>query len=247
MRVTWNELGARYAGSLLGIAWAGLAPVTLLSIYGVVYLYIFRVQVSGLTEFQYLMYLFSGLVPFLATAEALTLGVSSVVANKSLMANTVFPIDLAPVKAVLLSQGVMLVGITLILIGSSCSGSLGPCALFVIPIWVLHMAGLIGITWLVSLLNVIVRDLQNIMGVLLMILMVISPIAYTSEMVPHKLKLVLLLNPFAYVVRAYQDTLVLNKIPDWSDVAVLVAASAFLFSLGGWFFARVKRVVLDYV
>ena len=59
----------------------------------------------------------AGLIPFLSTAEALTQGVGSVVANRSLLTNTVFPIDLAPVKAVVLAQVPMTVGMSMILAG----------------------------------------------------------------------------------------------------------------------------------
>ena len=54
-----------------------------------------------------MIFIFSGLVPYLMTAEALVAGVTSVIANKSVLSNTVFPIDLTPVKAVLTSQATM--------------------------------------------------------------------------------------------------------------------------------------------
>src|SRR5262245_54875470 len=99
-----NGLKSRYAGSVVGQGWAVLTPILLLGISGVVYLVIFRVQVPGLSPVQYVLMIFAGLVPFLMTSEALTLGVNSVVANRSVLNNTVFPIDLAPPKSVLLAQ-----------------------------------------------------------------------------------------------------------------------------------------------
>lgn len=106
-RVTRGELSARYAGSLLGPLWAVIAPALILAVYAVVYMQIFRVRVPGLDSAGYVLYVFAGLVPYLACAEAVSTGVSSVITNKSVLNNTVFPIDLAPVKAVLLSQTTM--------------------------------------------------------------------------------------------------------------------------------------------
>ena len=63
----------------------------MLSIYAVVYLYVFRFSPKGLTDAQYALYIISGSAPYLVTAEALSSGVSSVVANKSVLANVVFP------------------------------------------------------------------------------------------------------------------------------------------------------------
>lgn len=246
-RVTRNELASRYAGSLLGIGWALLAPLLLISIYAMVYLIIFRVQVPGLSPASYVVYIFSGLIPFLATSEAISLGVPSVIANKAVLNNTVFPIDLAPVKAVLLSQITMLVGMATILVGAILTGTISWTMLLVPLIWLLQIMALIGLNWILALLNVVFRDLQNLIGVILMLLMVVSPIAYTPDMVPPNLVVIILLNPFAYFVTAYQSTVVLGILPPPSNLAALFVIAIGLFMLGNWMFSRAKRVVTDYV
>src|SRR5207302_8682397 len=103
VRASRNEIAARYAGSALGAAWVFVAPLLLLGIYSVVYLEIFRSRVPGLSRPEYVIYIFAGLVPYLVTAEAISSGVNAVISSKAVLANTVFPIDLAPVKSVLLS------------------------------------------------------------------------------------------------------------------------------------------------
>lgn len=246
-RVSNTELRSRYAGSLLGLGWSALAPTFVLAIYALVYLVIFRVQVPHLTAVGYVLYVFAGLVPYLATAEALGMGVGSVIANKSVLSNTVFPIDLAGPKSVLLSQVTMGVGMAAIIIGLAVNGLLHWTVLLVPVLWVLMVLGLVGATWILSLLNVVFRDLQNLVSPLLMMLLVISPIAYTPEMVPSRLQLLLLLNPFAYFVTAFQATLVLGTIPGPGHLAVIVVGSVGLFLIGGWFFSRTKAVLVDYV
>src|SRR5262249_12954536 len=93
-------------------------------IYAVVYLVVLRVEVPGLSPVQYVLLIFAGLVPFLMTAEALTLGVTAVVANRSVLNNTVFPIDLAPAKSVLLAQMPMVVGLMTILVALGLTGTI---------------------------------------------------------------------------------------------------------------------------
>lgn len=247
LRVTWNDLGRRYAGSVLGIGWVVVAPAALFALYGAVYLLIFRVQVPGLDHTGYVLYIFSGLVPYLMTAEALSGGVGSVVVNRSVLNSTVFPIDLAPVKAVLAAQGSMLVGMV-VTIGAVVATGRAHWTLFLVPVvWVLQVVALIGVTWILSLVNVVIRDLQNLIALLLVILMVASPIAYTPSMVPASLRAVLLLNPLAYFVITYQRLIVLGQLPDPTTAVLLVVSSIGLFVLGGWFFARVKSVMVDYV
>jgi lipopolysaccharide transport system permease protein len=247
-RVTRTELRARYAGTLLGPAWALLGPLILLGLYAVTYTMILRVQVGGFEPTQYVLFIFAGLVPFLATAEALNQGVSSVLANKSLLSNTVFPIDLAPVKAVLLAQVPLAVGMALVLAGGAVFGGGVPWTAVLLPaVWILHAVTLVGLCWFLALFNVVLRDLQMLMAAALLALLVISPIAYTRDMVPDGLKFLVDLNPFAYFVVAYQKVLVLGQVPGVGEWAVMAAVAGLSFAAGGRFFAALKKAIVDHV
>ena len=247
LRVTWSDLGRRYAGSLLGVSWVVIAPATSIGLYAAVYRLIFRVQTPGLRGWDYVLYIFAGLVPYLMTAESLTTGVSSVIVNRSVLNNTVFPIDLAPVKAVLASQGSMLVGMTVTVVGVFAVGRARWTILLLPVVWFLQVIALIGVSWVLSLINVVLRDLQNLITLLLVVLMIASPIAYTPAMVPASLQAVLYLNPLAYFVLTYQRILVLGEPPDLITGGLLVGISIGLFLLGGFFFSRTKSVMIDYV
>ncbi len=248
LRVVRNDMAARYAGSILGLAWSVIAPLLILSIYASIYLLIFRVQnIAGMDTFHYVMLVFCGLVPFLMTAEALATGVTSVLADKALLTNTVFPIELVPVKPVLSSQAPMIIGMTIIVVGLAFDHALSWTVLVLPLIWIGHAMALTGLNWVLSLLNVVFRDLQNLIGAVLMITLVASPIAYRPQMVPAQLHLLVTLNPFAHYVLAYQDVLALGTLPTANEALVLFALSAGTFAAGSWFFPRAKQVLLDYV
>jgi lipopolysaccharide transport system permease protein len=187
-RTTKNELQARYAGSHLGRFWVFLAPLLLLVVYSVTYVAIFHTKIAGLTTWEYVFFIFSGLVPYLMAAEALANGVVAVLSNKSVLNNTVFPIDLTPVKSVLVAQATMIVGLVVTIIGSAAVGDLHWTVLLLPVLWMLQIMGLIGITWFISLLNVLFRDIQNLLTPVLMIILIISPYAYTADIVPNSLK-----------------------------------------------------------
>jgi homopolymeric O-antigen transport system permease protein len=246
-RITRSEVTSRYAGSIFGLGWAVLTPLMMLAIYAVVYLLIFRVRVPGLSSARYVLLIFSGLVPFLMTSEALSFGVVSVVANKAVLSNTVFPIDLAPVKAVLLSQITMIVGLVVILVASIGMRSLPWTIVFLPVVWALHLLALTGLLWMLSLVNLVFRDLPNLINLLMMMIMILSPIAYTPDMVPAGLKPLLVLNPMAYFIVAYQSTVILGRLPSATNMLVVTTMSIGLFAAGGYFFARAKPVFIDYV
>ncbi len=247
INVTKNELSSKYAGSLFGIGWAILSPLLIIIVYAIVYLVIFQVRVPSLSSTDYVLYIFSGLVPFLSLSESLGLGVSSVIANKNILNNTVFPIDLVPAKAVLLSQPTMIVGFFVIIYGAIISHGFSWTFLLLPLIWVLQIMGLIGTNWVLSLFTVIFRDMQNLITVIIMILMVASPIAYTPEMLTGILKYFIYINPFAYFVIGYQKILILRQMPEPVTLAGIFIIPITLFLAGNWLFTRGKKAMADYV
>ncbi len=246
-RVLAGEMRARYAGSHIGAGWVFLAPALLLSVYALIYVEIFKVDVPTLSTAGYVLFIFSGLVPFLTLAESLSASLGSVLTNTQVFSNTVYPIDLTPVTAVLVAQGTMVVGITVVLAGGAIVGLLTPFVLLTPVVWFLQILALIGIGWILSLVNVLVRDVQNVVTITLLLLLISSPIAFTPEQVPPQLKVLLYINPVAWFITAYQDVMVLGFSPAPEHWAALVVFSLVLFGLGSWVFARLKPVVADYV
>lgn len=247
IRIARSEIASRFAGSLLGAGWAIATPILMLMVYATVYLLIFKIKIPGMTSESYVVLIFSGLVPFMMTSEALNSGVSSVVANRAVLANTVFPIDLVPMKSVVLAQVTMITGLVVVLGSAVLIGELKKTIVLLPAIWLLHIMFLVGLLWLLSLINIVFRDLQNFIGVILMFLMIASPIAYTPDMVPDALKPMITFNPIAYYIVAYQDIIVFGKVPSISTWLSITAMALVAFIGGGYFFARAKRGLIDYV
>ena len=72
--ITKIELAKRHAGSVLGFSWVVLQPALLLSVYVFVYMVVLRMRFEGFSRFDYVLYVFCGLVPYLGFMEALTTG-----------------------------------------------------------------------------------------------------------------------------------------------------------------------------
>ncbi len=246
-RITKNEFAARYKGSLLGLAWAVLYPLLFLSVYATIYTLIFQIKVQGLSTLEYTLYIFSGLIPLLCISETLLLGVSSLVGNKAILNNTVFPVDLISPKAVLLSQGIMIIGMPVLVI-ISLIFRLSSWPLILLPfLWFLQIIALCGLTWCLSLFNVVIRDLQYLVNLCLLLIVVSSPVAYTPDMIPERLSFLILLNPFAYFVTIYQKILILNQLPSTTEFLVVTLFSMGIFFAGSRLFSRGKKVIIDFI
>src|SRR5262249_47339486 len=104
-RVLWTltiiECRRKYAGSILGLMWYPLYSALLLASYCFVYLVVFRVRYREFGTYEFVVFVFAGLIPYLGFSEAVSTGIGSVKANLALLRNAVFPIEFVPVKHVL--------------------------------------------------------------------------------------------------------------------------------------------------
>ncbi|MEM9064521.1 MAG: ABC transporter permease [Planctomycetota bacterium] len=246
-RVTLTELRARYAGSALGLAWTVLFPLLFLGVYAAVFTVIFQVKYERLDGAEAVVLIFCGLIPFLSFAEALGSGTPSVSANSGLVKNTLFPIELVPVRTVLASQGTQVAGTAMLLIAVIAVGRMGWSALFVPVVWAAQVMFTIGIVWIFSAINVFARDLQHTIAVINLLLMLVSPIAWTEDMLPDRLRPIAGLNPLYYVIVGYQNALIEGRVPPMHVLIGLVIVGPGVMLLGWFVFRRLKLVFADHV
>ncbi|MBN1866080.1 ABC transporter permease [Candidatus Sumerlaeota bacterium] len=249
-RTTWNEIKARYAGSILGLAWLVFYPLLFLGVYSV-FIYILMGKRAGdLSDpalIDQVLLVFCGLIPFIGFAEGLAGGVVSVTQNANLIKNTLFPIELVPVKAVLVGQCTQVVGTAMLLVCLAVFGKLTIWVLVLPLVWLLQIALSVGVAWILSSLNVYFRDLQNIVGVVTLMLMLISPIAWKAVDIPASVLPWMMFNPLYYVIVACQQCLLLGRFPDPILLEVLGVLAVLVFFGGYAFFRRMKRVFADNV
>ena len=242
-----QEIRKRYVGSVLGLLWTIAQPLLFLGIYAAVFVLIFKVRFELFDSNEYVLLIFCGLLPFLGFAEALSTGVGAVVANAGLIKNTLFPIELVPVKALLSSQVTQVVGTIMLVLAIASVKGLGLMAWFVPVLWLAQLLFMAGMLWILSGLNVFFRDLQQIVASLILLLMMLSPIAYTLDMVPEGLRLVVNANPIAHFIFCNQSLLILNEAPPETSLWFVSISSVAMFLLGYAFFRRLKTVFVDHV
>jgi lipopolysaccharide transport system permease protein len=236
----------RFAGSTLGLIWLIAGPATLLVLYALIYLVIFRVRPGEMDPQTYVLYIFSGLVPVLAFSQGLTQGTVSLSGNRDLLLNTVFPPELVPLREAAVVTVSLGVGLA---ITTACGLILGKVAWtwLLVPIFLALMLMLLaGLCWTLSLINLVFKDIQQLLTYITIILLVASPVAYTPNMLPAQLRLLIYLNPLAYYVIDFQSLIVLGDVPPWPIVLGSVFFAFSSFFLGTWIFKRAKPVFFDY-
>ncbi|WP_422022689.1 ABC transporter permease [Pyruvatibacter mobilis] len=242
-----TDVRQRYGGSILGVAWVVVFPILQLSIYACLYALIFRVRPPNLSTEGYVVLVFSGMVPLLAFSEALSASASTMVSNRALLLNTVFPAELIPLRAVLAAQLSGIAALVLTLGAGFIFGDADWKAFVFVPfLWLALVMFVGGLGWYLSLLSLVVRDIQHVLGLIVMLMFVLSPFAYTPEMVPSALKFILYLNPMSYFVFSFQSLICYGEFPEVWHLIVILALALVSFMSGFIFFQRTKRVFFDY-
>lgn len=243
---TLTDIRSRFIGTVFGAAWLIIYPLLFLGLYAVVYTMIYKVRVADFGTFDYVLLIFCGLVPFLGFAEALGSGVGSVLGNKGLIKNTLFPIELIPVKAVLASSVTMLVGLIMLLCILWYRGIVHSSQFLIPLILLLQVMFTIGLIWMLSAINVFLADLSQMVGVLILFLMLVSPIAYTHEMIPSELVPFMYPNPLYYLIMLYRDAAFVGDVKV-ELLGIFTIISVATLSLGGFIFSRLKPLFSDHV
>lgn len=236
----------RTSGNVFGIVWLVLYPLLFLGMYGLVFLQILQVRIPGLGTIDYMLIVFSGLVPFLAFAEAFGTGTTSIVANRDLLMNTLFPIELVVAREVLVGHTTMGMGMLLLWLAVLYNHGFEWSHLLVPFIYALQILMVLGIVWITATLTVFFRDFQQAIPIFVLFLMMVSPIGYTADMVPAGLEAILLFNPLAWLMELYRACLMQGAVP-LVQLGLFTLFAFSIFSLGGALHLRLKPLFADHV
>jgi lipopolysaccharide transport system permease protein len=244
--VTRVELAKRYSGSVFGKAWLIINPFLLLSIYLFVYLVVFKVRFPGFSEFDYTLYVFTGLVPYIGMSESLTSGAVSLRQNMHLVKNVMLPVDLIPVRTVLVSLVGEVVSILIVALLILGDGDIGFRLLLLPVVIALQIFFLLGCVFILSALVVALPDLANFVNLAMLLLMFISPIGFKPDMVPQGFTAMLYFNPVYYMADAFRTVLLRSHPVNPAILFGFALISVVTFIAGSAFFRRFKNMLVDY-
>lgn len=226
--LTQRELRARYRGSALGFLWTFLNPTLLMLVYGLLFTVYMRQNME-----HYLLFMFVGLLPWVWFSSSVGGGATAISERRDLLTKVKFPPQVLPATLVATHGMNFLLSVPLMIGLSLLSGVMPTWHVVLLPaVVLLQLVLTLGLTYLVSALNVTFRDLQHVVANLLTLFFFLTPILYPVTNVPERWRpLALHLNPMAGIVTAYQDILYYHRVP--APGPLLTAALASLVLLAG--------------
>lgn len=247
--LTRRELQARYKGSVLGIVWALVTPVVMISIFTFIFAGVFGARFgSSNSHWDYALYLFCGLLPWTMFQDSLQQSANTIVTHSNLVKRVVFPLETLPVAQVLSALVHQLFGTLALLIATIVIRHGVPATALWFPVVLLPqlLFGL-GAAWLIASLGVFLRDITQGISLLLMAWMYLTPIIYPESIVPENLRTYINLNPFTSLVRSYRRILLDGLAPDWQGMTYFTLTAFVVFIFGYWWFARTRKNFADII
>ena len=233
-----RELRGRYKGSVLGFLWTFLNPLLQM----IVYTFVFSIILHSNIE-KYYLFLFVGLVPWIFFSTSLTGGCSCIINSGDMVKKIYFPREVLPISFVTTAFVNMLycfIVVFAVLLVSGVGFSFSALLYLPLILFVEYILAL-GITLLASALTVYLRDLQHILGILVLAWQMLTPVMYSSKSVPEKYLTIFNLNPMTPIIEAFRSILYYKEIPQLETLVSALAFGVFFLVVGEFAFSRLQK------
>lgn len=242
-----RDLQARYAGSALGFLWSFVLPIWQLLLFSFVFGHVMKVSPLGERAPNFTLFLFSGLLPWLAINEGLTRSASAITDQAHMVKKLRFPSELLVISvatAALVHEAIaaLLFGILLAGLGALSWGSL-PWLLLALP---LQISLTLGLGLLLAAANVFLRDVAQLLGLVLSGWFYLTPIVYPLSYVPQRFQGAIAANPLSALVGLYRRALFGGE-GSVAGLGGLIVVSAVVLCSGWFVFRRAKPAFADLI
>ncbi|MDD2500267.1 MAG: ABC transporter permease [Geobacter sp.] len=242
-----SEFQARFARSRLGGFWMIIHPLVQVLIFSFILSGLMTVRMPGISNrYAYVIYLMAGTLVWSLFFDIIQRSLTIFIDNANLLKKMVFPRICLPMivtGSAITANIMLLVAVTVVfaLLGHFP----GPSLLF-LPVLIILTIGLAtGLGLMLGILNVFMRDIGQVVPILLQVGYWFTPIVYLPEIIPIKYRAWLVFNPLYALVSGYHDILVFGKAPAWPTLLPVTVLSILLLFISLYLFRRANVEMVD--
>jgi lipopolysaccharide transport system permease protein len=243
--LVWRDILVRYKQTAIGFAWALLRPFLTMLVLVLIFNKLAKLPSGGI---PYPILVFVGLLPWQFFSNAFTEAGNSLVTNANMISKIYFPRLIIPASTVIVSfadflvSGIILVGL-MVWYGFQPSWHLIALPAFV----VLAIVAAMGSGLWVAALNVKYRDFRYIIPFVVQFGTYISPVGFSSTIVPQKWRFLYSINPMVGIIDGFRWAIAGNETLYWPGVALSVGVVTMLLITGTAYFRRTERTFADVI
>jgi lipopolysaccharide transport system permease protein len=242
--MAWRDICVRYKQTAIGVTWAILRPFLAMVIFSIVFGRIAKMPSNGI---PYPILVFAAMLPWQFFANALSESSNSLVANSNLISKVYFPRLIIPAGAVITSLvdffiSVVLLGCLMIWFRFAPDWRLLTLPLFT----VMAFLAALGPGLFLTALNVKFRDFRYVMPFIVQFGLFISPVGFSSSVIPGYWRLVYSLNPIVGVIDGFRWAICRGQSElYWPGFATSTAVVIFFLWFGIWYFRKMEKTFAD--
>jgi lipopolysaccharide transport system permease protein len=243
--LAWRDILVRYKQTAIGIAWSVIRPVLTMAVFTVVFGRIASLPSEGV---PYPVLVFAAMLPWYFFATAVSEGSNSLVQNANIVSKVYFPRIIIPISTIAVSLVDFLISLALfagLMVWYDVLPTVRVLALPAFLLLVLIVSA--GLTLWLAALNVRYRDFRYVVPFLVQIGLFLSPVGFSSAVVPDAWRLVYALNPMVGVIEGFRWCLINDYRLDGGELALGTGISLLILASGFAYFRRTERSMADII
>lgn len=247
-----RDLEARYKGSILGNLWPLINQLSQLLIYTYVFSIVLQVKLDlqGMppdSKLTFGLWLFAGLIPWLAFTGGLTQAAASVIGQPNLVKKVVFPLSLLPLVPIFSTFIESTFGLVALIVMVGLLTQQLHITLLLLPlVWLPQLLLTAGLGYFTSGLTVFLRDIPQSLGVILNLWFYLTPIVYPVDKIPEQWQfLVFWCNPLTAIAEVYRDLILTGEVKHWMELGIASISSTVIFYIGFLVYQKLRPAFAD--
>jgi lipopolysaccharide transport system permease protein len=243
--LAWRDISVRYKQTVIGVAWSVIRPVLTMIVFTVIFSKIAKLPSNGV---PYPILVFAAMLPWQFFSNALSESSNSLISNAQMISKVYFPRLAIPVSSVIVSFVDFLISFVILLFLMLWYQFMPSVRILVLPLLVLLAFGAaMGAGLWFASLNVKYRDFRYVVPFVVQFGLYISPVGFSSNLVPEKWRLLYSLNPMVGVIDGFRWAITGTTEIYWPGLALSVGIVTLLLSSGIWYFRKTERTFADVI
>jgi len=244
--LSWRDILVRYKQTLIGVAWAVIRPLLTMIVFTIIFGQLANLPSEGSA---YPVMVFAALLPWQLFSTALSESSNSLIVNRNLVSKIYFPRLIIPTSAVIVGLVDFLISFVLLIVLMLIFNIIPDWKILILPLfvfWTLIIA--LGSGLLLSAFNVKYRDVRYIIPFIVQFGLYISPVGFSTSIVPEQWRLLYSLNPMVGVIDGFRWAILGSDVQLYIPGLILsILLSIFILFIGIVYFRKTEKSFADVI
>ena len=244
--MAWRDVLVRYKQTVIGVAWSVLRPLLTMVVFTIIFGRIAKLPSSGV---PYPILVYAAMLPWQLFANSMSESSNSLITNSNLITKIYFPRLIVPASSVITSLVDFGISFVILIILMLWYQFIPSVRMLTIPVFLTYaIVASLGIGFWLSALNVKYRDFRHVIPFIVQFGLYISPVGFSSSIIPANLRLIYSLNPMVGVIDGFRWAILGENIQIYIPGFILsLVFTITIFFSGLWYFRRTERTFADII